>query len=72
MFPQSEGALDRVIRLVVGVGVGVAAFTVLTGVRQMIAAIVAAIPLPTAVSGFCLIYAMFRGNTRHKALSGSV
>lgn len=72
MFPQNEGALDRVIRLVLGIGVGVAVFTVLTGVWQIVAAIVAAILLLTAVIGFCPIYAVFRISTRHKALPGPV
>ncbi|HEX6819126.1 MAG TPA: DUF2892 domain-containing protein [Ktedonobacterales bacterium] len=72
MFPQNEGALDRVIRLVLGIGVGVAVFTALTGVWQIVAAIVAAILLLTAAIGFCPIYAVFRMSTHHEVLSGSV
>ena len=65
MFPQNEGALDRGIRLVLGIVVGVAVFTVLSGAWQIIAGIVAAILLVTAAVGFCPLYALLHLNTRH-------
>ncbi len=64
MFPQNEGALDRVIRLVIGVALGALVFTSLTGVWQIVAAIVAAILLLTAAVGFCPLYALFRVSTK--------
>ncbi len=64
MFPQNESALDRVIRLVLGIVLGVLVFTSLTGVWQIVAAVVAAILLLTAAVGFCPLYALFRISTK--------
>ena len=64
MFSQNESALDRVIRLVIGVGLGILVFTSLTGVWQIIAAVVAAIMLLTAAVGFCPLYALFHISTK--------
>ncbi len=69
MFALNEGALDRIIRFVAGVGIGVAVFTVLTGVWQIVAAVVAAILLLTAIVGFCPLYALLRISTRGRAIS---
>lgn len=66
MFPQNEGALDRMIRLVLGLAVGVAVFTVLSGVWQILAGIIAAILLMTAAVGFCPLYALLRLSTRRR------
>ncbi len=64
MLPQNESALDRVIRLVIGIGLGILVFTSLTGVWQIIAAVVAAVMLLTAAVGFCPLYALFRISTK--------
>ena len=66
MFPRNEGALDRAIRLAVGIVAGVGVFTILTGVWQIIGAVVAAILLVTAVVGFCPLYALLRLSTRRR------
>jgi hypothetical protein len=64
MFTRNEGALDRVIRLVVGIGLGTATFTVLTGAWQIIGGIVAAILVVTALVGTCPLYALLHISTR--------
>jgi DUF2892 family protein len=69
MFTPNEGTLDRIIRVVAGVGIGVAVFTALTGVWQIVAAVVAAILLLTGIVGFCPLYALLHVNTRGHAVS---
>ncbi|HEX9037145.1 MAG TPA: DUF2892 domain-containing protein [Ktedonobacterales bacterium] len=64
MIPQNEGALDRVLRFVVGAVFAVLVFTTFTGVWQIVVGVVAAILLVTAVVGFCPLYALFRLNTK--------
>ncbi len=66
MFPRNEGALDRAIRLALGIAAGVAVFTILTGFWQIIGAVVAAILLVTAAVGFCPIYALLHLSTRRR------
>lgn len=63
-MPQNEGVIDRIIRLVLGVALGILVFTSLTGVWQIVVAVVAAILLVTAAVGFCPLYALFRINTK--------
>jgi hypothetical protein len=67
MFPQNEGALDRIIRVVAGVGLGIVVFMLLTGVWQIVAGVVAAILLVTGLVGFCPLYALLRIDTRSRA-----
>lgn len=54
-------------------GIGIAVFTLLTGVWQIVAAVVAAILLLTGLVGFCPIYALLRissrGRTTHATIS---
>jgi hypothetical protein len=64
MFHLNEGILDRGIRLVLGLVLVGFLFTVLTGVWQIIAAVVAAILLLTSIVGFCPLYGLFGINTR--------
>jgi hypothetical protein len=64
MFPQNEGALDRIIRFVAGVGLGIVVFMVLSGVWQIVAGMVAAILLVTGLVGFCPLYALLHIDTR--------
>ncbi len=64
-MPQNEGALDRVIRVIIGVALIVTMFTVFTsGVPQIIAGVLAAVMLVTAALGFCPLYALFHINTK--------
>ena len=71
MFAQNEGMLDRALRIVVGLGLGIATFTLLAGAWQIVAAIIAAILLLTGVVGFCPVYALLRINTRGRAASAT-
>lgn len=66
MFSLNEGMIDRAVRSVLGIGLGVATFTALTGAGawQIVAGIVAAILLVTGVVGFCPLYALLRISTR--------
>jgi hypothetical protein len=68
MFPQNEGALDRVIRFVAGLGLGIIVFTALTGAWQIVAGVVVAILLVTGLVGFCPLYALLRIDTRGREL----
>jgi hypothetical protein len=69
MFPQNEGAIDRILRLVVGIALGGFTFALLTGLGQIILGIVAVILVLTGLVGFCPLYAIFGVNTRgsHRA-----
>jgi hypothetical protein len=71
VFAQNEGALDRALRIVVGLGLGIAVFTLLAGAWQIVAAVAAAILLLTGVVGFCPLYALLRINTRGRAASAT-
>lgn len=71
MFAQNEGAVDRALRVIAGLGLGIAVFTLLTGAWQIVAAVVAAILLLTGVVGFCPLYALLRINTRGRAASAT-
>jgi Protein of unknown function (DUF2892) len=64
MFPRNEGALDRIIRFVAGLGLGIVAVVALTGPWQIVAGVVAAILLVTGLVGFCPLYALLRIDTR--------
>jgi hypothetical protein len=69
MFAQNEGTVDRAIRIIAGLGLGIAVFTLLTGVWQIVVAVVAAILLVTGLVGFCPLYSLLRISTRGRAVS---
>lgn len=69
MLPQNEGMLDRLIRALVGVALGIVMFTTLTGAWQIIVGIVAAVLLITAAVGFCPLYALLRISTNGRRAS---
>jgi hypothetical protein len=57
---SNESKSDRVIRIVIGVVVGLlVAFKVVTGGFAIALGIVAAIAIITGLVGFCAIYALF-------------
>lgn len=68
MVPQNESALDRGIRFVAGVVLGIIVLTALSGVWQIVAGVVAVILLVTGLVGFCPLYALLRINTRGREL----
>lgn len=59
MFSTNEGTLDRGVRLVAGLILLALVFTALTGIWQIIAAVVGLIMLATGAIGFCPLYALF-------------
>ena len=63
---QNEGNTDRMIRVLLGAGLGVISFLFLTELAQIIAYILAAILIITGIVGFCLIYKIFGINTLKK------
>jgi hypothetical protein len=64
MFHLNESVFDRVIRLVLGLALVALIFTVLTGIWQIVAGVVAAILVLTGIVGFCPLYGLFGINTR--------
>ncbi len=61
-LPKNEGALDRIIRAILGVGAGIGAiFT--TGILQIALGIISAALIITAITGFCGLYALLGINT---------
>lgn len=63
MFVKNEGPLDRGIRAVLGLLALVAAFTLLNGIWQIIAGVVAFMLLVTAATGTCMLYSVLGINT---------
>lgn len=63
MFTKNEGALDRGVRLVLGVVLALLAIFSLSGGWAWVAGIVAAILLVTAAIGFCPLYTLVHVNT---------
>jgi len=60
---QNESKNDRIIRFILGIILGVISYTMLTGIIQVIIYAIAIVLIFTAISGFCLIYKMFKINT---------
>lgn len=67
MFRSNEGWLDRLARVVIGVGLGVATFAAFTGVWQIVVGIIAAILLVTGIVGFCPLYRLLGVSTNGSA-----
>ncbi len=64
MFHMNESVIDRIIRLVLGIALVGVTFTILTGVWQIVAAVVAGILVLTGAVGFCPLYALLGITTR--------
>jgi uncharacterized membrane protein len=62
---SNEGALDRIIRAVLGIAL-LAAGLLMAGPIKWVLLALAAIALITAVTGFCLLYKIFGINTNKK------
>ncbi len=61
---KTVGSVDRVIRIVLTILAVVLAFEVgLSSALEIVALVVAAILLTTALSGFCPIYSLFKIDT---------
>ena len=61
---KNMGMTDRIVRAIVGIGLLLLAFLLVTGVWQIVFWIVAAILLITAVIGFCPAYFPFHFSTK--------
>ena len=61
---MNMGNMDRIIRLVLGIIVGVVAFLAVSGIAQIILWVVGAILILTAAIGFCPLYAPFHFSTK--------
>ncbi len=59
MFTVNEGTLDRGVRLVAGLILLALVFTTLTGIWQIVAAVVGLILLATGAIGVCPLYTLF-------------
>jgi len=64
VFLMNMGNMDRIIRLVLGIIVGVVAFLAVSGIAQIILWVVGAILILTAAIGFCPLYAPFHFSTK--------
>jgi phosphate/sulfate permease len=58
------GMTDRIVRAIVGIGLLLLAFLVVTGVWQIVFWILAAILLITALIGICPAYLLFHFSTK--------
>ena len=62
----NEGLWDRVIRLLIGVALGYAAWIAWPGTVAIAYLVVAAIALATGIVGWCAMYALFGLSTAKK------
>jgi hypothetical protein len=64
---RNMGTLDRIIRAVVAIVIGILYFTgVISGVLAIVLGIIAIIFLITSIIGFCPLYLPFRFSTKKK------
>jgi len=67
-FGTNEAPIDRVIRIVLGIGLaGLALAGTVTAPLLYLVWVVAAIALVTGIVGFCPLYALFRVGTKRAA-----
>jgi hypothetical protein len=62
MFKVNEGPVDRIIRVILGIGFVAAGFFV-SGVASVVLWIIGAISLLTGITGFCGLYVLLGINT---------
>ncbi len=62
MFKTNEGVIDRIIRLILGIGLIVVSLS-LQGIAKIILILIGIVLLITAITGFCGLYALFGINT---------
>lgn len=63
MFIRNEGNVDRMLRIVIGIGFFIFAFMVLPGVWQWLAGLIGAVLLITGITGVCPAYRLCGMNT---------
>ncbi len=64
MFTVNEGALDRIVRVGLGLALLLVALLALSGVWQLVAGGAGLILLITGAVGFCPLYSILRVSTR--------
>jgi hypothetical protein len=62
----NEGLWDRLIRLVIGVALGYAAWMTWPGTTAMVYLVIGAIAFVTGLVGWCAAYALFGFSTKKK------
>jgi hypothetical protein len=62
----NEGTWDRVIRVLVAVALGYAAWVTWPGTISLVSLVIGAIGLITGLAGWCPAYAIFGMSTRKK------
>ena len=62
----NEGVWDRVIRLLIGIALGYAAWVTWPGTAAMVYLVIGAIAFVTGLVGWCAAYALFGFSTRKK------
>lgn len=63
MFKPNEGTVDRIIRALIGIALIVAALMFLSTTLKIIAIVVGAVLVITAITGFCGLYVLLGINT---------
>jgi len=63
MFKQNVGAIDRVLRIALGIVMAAIGLFVLKGTVGTVVGIVGLIPLVTGLVGFCPLYLPFKFST---------
>ena len=63
MFKQNVGAIDRVLRIALGIIMAIIGLFVLKGTAGTVVGIVGLIPLVTGLVGFCPLYLPFKFST---------
>jgi hypothetical protein len=62
----NEGVWDRLIRLVIGLALGYAAWMTWPGTAAIVYAVIGAIAFVTGLVGWCPVYALFGFSTKKK------
>jgi len=65
-FHPNEGKSDRIIRGIIGVAALLFGFYYLVGVLQIVAYVVGAVMLITAITGFCGLYTLLHITTKKR------
>ena len=61
---QNENFVDRIVRFIIAIILGVIGYSYLSGSLQIVLYIIAAVLLITSITGFCLIYKLLGISTK--------
>ena len=65
----NEGSWDRLVRILGGIALGYAGWTIWPGTLSLVILVVAAIAVVTGLVGWCPAYAMFNFSTKKRVAS---